>query len=472
VTSALVEEGWLAPARPGPTRRDAALALGTAVAAFLLWMTIAVAWTAPDEGGRPIVVGVDADGAIRIDGDEVVTQLRTRGDTTFVVGQERGFGATRTSTDLQAAPGVDPERIAVRLVPAGGSGDEARVLVAVSTNALPGLGKLPESSGPLRELTQPLDVRADQVQADAARRDQLRERWWLLAILVIALSAGVPLLLWRRARRARFSMRLPGPGTELEAAPPSSLDPVGAAVLVAGARPVDASAAFAGHVLDLVERRQLLMRRTLDPTHGTGVLIGLGQADELDDRAVHVLRSVALDDQITVAVPDSLSRLRRVPVADRAAWFEHVAARERFEGLVDRFDTRRLAIVAGAFAAIGFAALVVGLLTDLPGARATWWLAAAITLPAAASTLLWLRDARTWRVVTRARRLERAQWLAWRAAVGTTAGPVVDQRNVPVIAATGTAFAGVRTFAGPDAVALDAVTAATIVSLRALLHDA
>ena len=47
----------------------------------------------------------------------------------------------------------------------------------------------------------------------------------------------------------------------------------------------------------------------------------------------------------------------------------------------------------------------------------------------------WGRDAVRWRVVARGRRLERAQWLAWRAAAARRDGPGSDQRNLPVLAA-------------------------------------
>ena len=472
MSTQLAEEGWLAPANPGPARRHVAITVGVGGVALLAWMTFALGWTEPDTSDRPVEVQVAADGVVRIDGRAAEVEVRTRGGTSFLVARATRSGDTRTDIALEADPGVDRERIAVRLVPASGRDDRLRVLVAISTDSLPDLGAVPRARGTLRKLTQPLDDRADRVQADARVRDRLRSSWWLISLTGLAGAVCAPLLLWRRTQRGRFSMRRPGSGTELEVAPPSSLDPVGAAVLVAGARPVDASAAFAGHVLDLVERKQLLMRRTLDPTHGTGVLIGLAQADELDDWGVHALRSVALDDGLTVAVPDSHSKLRRAPVADRLGWEQHVAARGRFEALVDRFDTRRLLIASTVAGLLALATLVAGLLADLPGLRAAWWLGAALTLPAAVALAMWMRDARTWRVVARARRLERAQWLAWRAAVGAPDGPVLDQRNLPVVAATGRALAGVRTFAGPDAVALDAVTAATIVSLRAMLHDA
>src|SRR5690606_22363814 len=108
----------------------------------------------------------------------------------------------------------------------------------------------------------PFDARVSAERADRSLLLAQRRHWWWVAPIVLLAGVVAPLALWRLTRRRWFSMRVPGPGTELDTAPPSSLDPIGAAVLVAGARPVDAGAALAGHVLDLVERRQLPMRRS------------------------------------------------------------------------------------------------------------------------------------------------------------------------------------------------------------------
>ncbi len=495
----LVEEGWLAPAHPGPRRVHVAVALAVGVVLLAGWFLATMTWKAdPGDGAGVVPIAVnDVGRAARTDvNEDLATEVRTsRGvDYLVVSATESGAAGTHGSREVEATlpAGVDAERVTLRVVgktddvrndrdefgrPSarvrlGGAEEDLRIqlLIPVSMLTLP-KGES-ASVGPLEQVTRPLDEAA-RIDADQLRTlDDLRSKSRWLLPLALVLAVGVPLLLWRRARRAFFSMRRPGPGKEFDSAPPSSLDPVGAAVLVAGAGPVDVAAAFAGHVLDLVERRQLLMKRTMAVDPGAGALIGLGHAEEFgDDAAVDALRAVALDDGITVAVTDSRAKLRHIPDAEQDAWFLHVAARERFEGMVDRVATQRLVLVAGMLGVIGLVALVAGFGTDLAGRQALAWLLVAIALPAAVTVGLWARDAASWRIVTRERRTERAQWIAWREVVGTTSGPALDQRNLPVIAATGSTAAGIRAVAGPDAVALDAVTTTTIDGLKAMIAD-
>lgn len=495
-----MDEGWLAPARPGPRRAHVAVAVVVGLLALAGWFLTTMTWRSGD-GGPDRVVGIELNEfgrAIRtVEQRDLATEVRTSNGVDYLVVRTTVSGEHARSRSLvvgaQLPTGVDPERASLRVVGSldavravadpddhdiaarvelAGAQDDLQVLLLVPASLLDLPPDKARSVGPLSAVTGPLDAAARRDAHAKRTLEQLRDRSpWLLPLLLFG-AVGVPLLLWWRTRRRFFSMRRPGPGKDFDPAPPSSLDPVGAAVLVAGARGVDADAAFAGHVLDLVERRQLLMRRTLDADPGAGVLIGLGHADEFgDDAAVDALRAAALPDGITVAVTDSRAKLRRVPELEQDAWHLHVAARERFEGVVDRVDPRRLLVFAVVLAMLAIGALVAGFATDMPDRRALLWLAAATAAPAAVSLALWARDAASWRIVTRARRNERAQWIAWRSVVGTSAGPALDQRNLPVIAATGTDLPGVGSFAGPDAVALDAVTTRTIRSLRAMISD-
>ncbi|MCW2921513.1 MAG: hypothetical protein JWL76_1387 [Thermoleophilia bacterium] len=495
----LVEEGWLAPARPGPRRVQAAIVAVLAVLTLAGWFVSTMTWRA-DRGSGPKVVRLEVNEvgrAARTDTrQDVPTEVRTSRDVDFLVVQATASGDASASgaRDVQVTlpAGVDGDRATLRVVGSsdkvtmhrdelsvpsatvelGGAEEDLQILLLLPASAVRLPADKRASVGPLSKVTRPLDRAARTDEAQLRTLSDLRDKAPWMVPLLFALSVGAPLLLWRRARRAFFSMRRPGPGKDLDSAPPSSLDPVGAAVLVAGARPVDAAASFAGHVLDLVERRQLLMKRTMSVDPGAGALIGLGHAEEFgDDAAILALRAAALDDGMTVALTDSRAKLRRVPEPEQDAWHLHVAARQRFEGIVDRAQTRRLVIIAGALAIVAIGAFLAGLLTDALGTRALLWLAAAVALPAAAAIGLWARDAATWRIVTRARRLERAQWIAWRGVVGTPEGPALDQRNIPVIAATGDSAAGIRTFAGPDAVALDAVTVKTIERLKSMIAD-
>ena len=493
----LVAEGWRSPDRRGPSRVQAIAAALTAIVALgAVWLfLLRDTSSGVDDRSPSTVVEVNEVGraAVVDESRDLPTEVRTdRGVDYLVVRTEldaRADGGHRI--DVRPPAGVDPERVTLRVagslddvtidtlpgivradVELGGADDDLDVVVTMPADllALPADGRAPV--GDLDEVTAPLDRRASR-DADQIRSiDRLRDvAPWLLPVLAL-LGAGVPLLLWRRAARAFFSMRRPGPGTQLDAAPPSSLDPVGAAVLVAGARPPDAAGAFAGQVLDLVERRQLLARRTMDVEPGAGVLVGLGHAEEVTgDAAIDALRAIALADGVTSPLPDSPSKRRRVPEAERDAWHLHVAARARFEGMVDRIDTRRLAIAAGVLALAGLVALVLGAATDLAARRAASWLVTAATITPVLVLTLWIRDARRWRIVTRERRLERAQWLAWRAAIGRPDGPQLDQRSLPVLAATGTRLDGVRTFAGTDEVGLSAVSTKTIETLRAIIAD-
>lgn len=494
----LVDEGWLAPTRPGPSRRVAVVLVLVALLGFGAWFLATMTWRSGSGAGdrQVTVLELNEFGRAAIGGTtrELPVEVRTSRGVDYVVVrhriENRASGTQRVSVRLPA--GVDPERATLRVVgslddvrirhnelgvpradvTAGGPTDDLRVALVVPAELVTLPADRQQSAGALRDVTRPLDLAARRETSQLETLERLRSNVPWLLLFVLGAGVAAPLLLWRAARRSFFSMRRPGAGKEFDSAPPSSLDPVGAAVLVAGARPVDAVAAFAGHVLDLVERRQLVMRRTMDVDPGAGALIGIGRVEEdSHDPAVRALRSIALDDGITVAVPDSPGKRRRVPEHERDDWHLHVAARERFEGMVDRVDGRRQRIATIVLGAITIASIVGGIATDLPARRATLGLVAVLVAPAAISTALWMLDARRWRIVTRARRLERAQWLAWRSVVGTTGGPALDQRNIPVIAATGAAASGIRTFAGPDAVGMAAVTTKTIEGLKAMISD-
>lgn len=487
MNSLLLEQGWVAPADPGPTRRTSIVVLGIGAALLVLW------WLLPAGGGARLVsaftdvdpvaarLRIEEDGTARltIGGDDASSamrrELRTVRATRFLVvrGSLEAPDDRPITVVVTTPAGVDADRVAIRLLQPHGhdSSRDARVLVTLRADLLPDAAKL-RSAGTLAEVTDPFDERIAAVRTDRRRYDQLQDGWWWIIPVGLTLAVAVPLLLWRRARRRGFSMRLPGAGVEPATEPPSSVDPVGVAVLIAGARDVDVGAAFAGHVLDLVERRQLRMRRTAtEADGGPGVLIGLGRADELEDEgaAIAVLRAIALDDGLTVVLPDASVKHVVAPADEREAWHQHVAARERFERVVQRTHAPRIALALIVAGILALAAASAAIINDGVGARSLAWLV--IVLAAALMITLgaWSRDVRRWRVVTRSRRTERAQWLAWRDVIGTADGPTLDQRNLPVVAAAGCSDDVVRASAAASAVGLDAATGATFAALRTMV---
>ena len=479
--SRLVEEGWVTPADPGPGRRWRG---GAAILAIpmLTWLAL-VFFTTTTSGAKTIEVRVADDGSARARltksefttrkfDEPLDTEVRTSRGTRFVVvrGAVPASGSEDVEIRVTAPIGVDEELIAARYgAPRAGERD-GRVLVSIPAGSMPDVTGT--SAGSLRDLTAPMDVRVEATRRDERLRHRFEDGWWWIAPGGVLVTIVAPLLLWRRERRRFFSMRVPGPGKDLDAAPPSSLDPVGAAVLLAGARPVDAGAAFVGHVLDLVERRQLRLRRNTNPDAGLiGAQLGLAHADEEavpDDAAVAALRSVVRDDEVTVDVPDDARKARALPADLCGRWHDHVAARSRLERGATSYPAPRVAAAAAAAAAFAVAGGVGAVFAPYPGGQLAGWLVLALALPLAIVLGAWMRDARRWRIVARERRLERAQWVAWRRVIGTKDGPALDQRNVPLIAATGPVDGLVRASAPKDAVGLDAVTIHTIETLRAM----
>jgi hypothetical protein len=423
-----------------------------------------------DDGAATIRL-VESEVTARKAEHELDTQVRTSRGTRFLVvhGDVPGVhdGDVRIRVDVPV--GVEEDLVATRFG-APRAGDEARVLVTLPASSLPDAAS--RSAGSLRELTVPMDERVRETQRSSRTIDRLQDGWWWIAPLGLLASVVAPLLLWRRERRRFFSMRVPGPGRKIDEVPPSSLDPVGAAVLLAGARPVDAGAAFAGHVLDLVERRQLRMRRNTNPDAGAiGAQLGLAHADEEavpDDAAVAALRRVVRDDDVTVDVPDEPARANVLPADACARWHDHVAARARFERAAIAYPAHRVAAAAAAAAVFAVAGVVGGIASPYTGGMLAGWLVVALALPLAIVLGAWARDARRWRVVARERRTERAQWVAWRRVVGTTDGPALDSRNIPLVVATGPVDGLVRERTTKDSVGLEAVTIRTVAALRAM----
>jgi hypothetical protein len=479
--SRLVEEGWVAPADPGPGRRWRA---GAAILAIpmLTWLAMLLFSTSL-EGEKTIEVRVADDGTARavlvktektakkfdveLDGE-----VRTSRGTRFLVvrGEVPASGGDDVEVRVEPPIGVDEELVTARYAAPRAGERDGRVLVTLPAESMPDVTGT--SAGSLRDLTAPMDERVTATRDDERLRHRLERDWWWIALGGLLVTIVAPLLLWRRECGRFFSMRVPGPGKQLDAAPPSSLDPVGAAVLLAGAHPVDPGAAFAGHVLDLVERRQLRLRRNTNPEAGAiGAQLGLAHADEEavpDDVAVAALRAMVRDDDVTVDVPDDPRRARSLPADLCARWNDHVAARARFERAAVSYPAPRVAAAAAAAGAFAIAGVVGGLLAPYPGGQLAGWLVLALALPLAIVLGAWMRDARRWRIVARERRHERAQWVAWRRVIGTKDGPALDQRNVPLIAATGPVDGLVRANATKDSVGLDAVTIRTIDSLRTM----
>lgn len=489
----LAEQGWVAPAEPGPSRRFAIAVAAGGVLLGLLWALLVLDVADGALGSSrasTLEVEVRADGSLRVPG------VKWNGDVRMLAEGSTAFALARaplpdlegeTKLTFRLDPSLEPSDVAVRIVAPHADvslrrteGGQPRAQVATRGSSKGTLHvTTPQDTStkdlrPLRGATRSIDSRVAEIADDRAALGRLRGNWpWLVALGAV-LSIAVPLLLWWRARRSFFSMRLPGPGTSATTGPPSSLDPVGAAILVAGAEGVDVTRAFAGHVLDLVERRQLQLRRVSGGDHPAGSLLGLAHAEEMtaDDAAVTALRSVSLADQITVELPDARTRRVAMPETARDGWRDHVAARARFERVVEQAATTRVAAATAAVGVLGAVALVDALLADLDGRRASAFLVAVLMIPAASILAAWLRDARGWRRVERSRRLERAQWLAWRDAVTKAGAGGLDLRSLPLVVATGPVTGIVRDAASPIAVGLQAVTGSTVGALRSMVQPA
>ncbi|MCW2928419.1 MAG: hypothetical protein JWM86_2387 [Thermoleophilia bacterium] len=482
MTSRLVQEGWVAPEFPGPERRAAVVLASVSVAAVVAWALWLVFAASPIGGARREVTVDVAAGAAH---GEIRETQRSR----FVVMRRTLPAGHRYLVTSTFPAGVDARSISIRALSPGARvrasrtktglprlqvdprrGESVRVVtVAPAGGIAPGAAR-----GSLRAVTAPLDRERAASRATVERVSSLRSALPWIVVLGPLLAVGVPLWIWRRTRRLTFSMRVPGPGKAPGGEPPSSLDAVGVAVLAAGARDVDVADAFAGHVLDLVERRQVRMRR-IEPAAGErGVVLGLAHVEEgaiADDPAVAVLRSIVDEDgdAATVTLPEAAANHKVAPATHRIRWGATVDDRARFERMVTDGNAGRVRLATEVLGTIGVLAVIEGFRSGGEGHAATAWLVAALTLPATITCIAWARDARRWRVVARARRVERAQWRAWQEALGVGDGPALDQRSLPLLVAAGGRPELVRATAAPTAVALDAVTVDTIEALRAVV---
>lgn len=489
----LTDEAWLAPGRAGPDRR-------ILVAALLVpLLTLGVWWLAAHRQ----IARSGASAACVTHAFQVGEQGKLTGGKGVRIGARtvetraaHGFWVT----DASATADPGRARCAVATVDVGGDIDAASVTVRAYGRAdiarttrtkvgeptvrvelhgpsdridyLVSVAGAPEpKSGAARTAgprSQRFDARRTQDQESTARVHRSLDRWWLALIASIAGSCA-GLLLWRRAARRFRSMRRPGPGTETPTAPPSSLDPVGAAVLVAGAGPVDERAAFAAHVLDLIDRKQLRLRRD---EAGGGVL-GVFPVDEhaltaTEDPAIAVLRAASTASDGAIALSDFGTSPSTITADQWATWRAHIAGRVRFERVVEcPVQLKRLAMATGTLAAIALIATIGAFATEAWGVRIARLLIAATLLPVSLPLIAWLLDARRWRRVSRGRRLERAQWIAWRAAAGASTG-TLDRRNIPILVATGDADALIPATASPGAVGSAAVTVGAVRALRGL----
>lgn len=472
----LVEEGWVHPADPGPGRRELLPIVVAGGLLLLAWGLLGTGWLgerfAPEP--RKVIVAVAANGDVAVDGRRVEMELRERSGVAFLVGEVRVGGDERDPIDVRTrlADGIGAGQVVVRELRPHGTARDARLLVTVAVEALAQPPELPasiDSLPSLRDRTEPFDMRLIEVRDDRRLRDAMRDGWWWIAPLGLLVVAGAPLFAWRRMRRRTFDQRVPGPGRAADLAPPSSIDPVGAAILVAGARPPDDAAAFAGHVLDLVERRQLPVRRSATTPPGLGALVGMHHADEQDDVAVGLLAELVPPDESSLHLPDDLRAVPSLGAAARARWHDHVDGRAGFERLVDRAPVRRLRVAAAVLGVVSVAGAIAAVAWTLPGRSAVALLVAALAAIASATVAAWALDARRWRTVARGRRTERAQWIAWRSARSADPGATLDDRSLPVLVATGRDLPGVRAAATPDAIGLAAVTTRTVAALRATI---
>jgi hypothetical protein len=495
VTNRLVDEGWIAPEHAGPTRRTIIGVVACTLALLGAWSL----WSAGNfhriQGSKPArnaTLRIDSNGhaTTQVRGKPVGlvpgAELRTDGQTRFVV--VRGPLITQydrpvrlrfelpdevdpaTTTIRVIAPHADVRRLDRTTFLLDGSLAQARVMVVMPASDLPAVADAPRA-GTLGAVTGPADRERADTTADRRSLHRLQHGWWWILPLGTLLAAGVPLWAWRRHARSFFAMRVPGAGKDMSAGPPSSLDPVGAAILAAGAGHIDAEGAFAAHVLDLVERRQLQLRRSTGEEYGAATLIGLAHADEAgpDDVAIDALRQVAREDGITVVLADQPASRVSLPDDAQLDWGIHVGARARFERMVDRPPAERLVAVAAAALVFAVVAIIGARSVELDGQRATALLLAALLVPLGGILVGWAREARTWKRVTRARRTERAQWLAWRRTLGAGDGSTsIDPRVLALVVATGPVVGLVREQAAPSAVGLEAVTVRTVDALRTM----
>lgn len=485
MTSRLVEEGWVAPEHPGPSRRVWILLVVGAVVATGSWAAWLATSVNPVGGDRRDVTLDLAKLAAR-------GEVRTSRGSRFVVVRRTLDPGHRVAVTTTTPAGLDARAVAIRV-----DSDGARITTATTDRGAPLVRIDPRRGAPIRLLVVfPADRVSDaatigrlssvtrafdrkRAAGDASRRlaDRLRGALPWIVVLGPLLCAVAPLLLWRRGRRRTFNLRVPGPGKAIGAEPPSSLDPVGVAVLAAGARDVDIADAFAGHVLDLVERRQIRMRRMGAADDGrSGVVLGLAGVEEgvvADDPAIAVLRSVVdpEGDGTSVLLPEGGTAGTVASRSERIGWGVHVDERARFERMTVDGGAARVRLATEVLGAGAVIAVVEAVRAGDAAHAALAWLVAALATPAALACIAWSRDARHWRVVARARRVERAQWRAWRAALGTSDGPQLDQRSLPLLVAAGGRPELVRSTASTASVALDAVTAATIAALRGVVSS-
>ncbi|MCW2961891.1 MAG: hypothetical protein JWM90_2278, partial [Thermoleophilia bacterium] len=308
--------GWITPAKPGPTRRDVLLLVGVAATLFLLWSLFGTGWLTnrgdDDKRVDEVVLQLEPDGTIRAatnDGDAADAtwpiEVRSRAGVRFFVARSRGevtdtSGPLRISVDVPAgvaraaptlrvlAPGHrvrlrrDKDEVPTALVDDFTPGDELTVMVTLPARQLRGLSDVgPE--GELDAVTRPFDDAIAGNRDDQAKLRRLRGDAWWLALLGIVVTALVPLFLWRRARVDFLRIgAIPAASTKLPTGPPGKGHAVDAAVLTRGTRGVDPASAFAGHVLDMVGREQVRLRRTLDPREGSGVRFGIASASALE----------------------------------------------------------------------------------------------------------------------------------------------------------------------------------------------
>ncbi|MCW2955463.1 MAG: hypothetical protein JWO69_332 [Thermoleophilia bacterium] len=515
----LASAGWLTPARPGPTRRVALLLLAACAAGFALWAAFGTgqlsAAVADEPQVREVTLRLGGDGRIRAgsaqSGEASVLERDGSRFTFTRLSVAPGAGTTRFTVDVPAgvpasAPTLrvraDGRRVTLRRTKDGDvpsatvegldAGEEVAVVVTVPARLLADMRDR-EATGTLDAQTRPVDAEVAGNRADQERLTWLRDAAWLIAALGVLLCVVVPLVLWRRARLRFFHIgAVPRAGKDVPAGPPGSMPAVDAAMLTCGTRRLDVADAFAGHVLELVDRELVRLMRTLDPREGNGVRFGLAAARDrimeegaereqgaeqqrvLDAPAVHLLAAMSGDSGETAVLADSSTRLAtrltdpRVEPA-RREWAAAVERHARSLGYVEEPRYRRLFVAAVVAAAVGAVSVVAALVAwGSPGARATMLLAGVAALALAAVLEWWRRDARRWRRVAPLRMTERGRWLAWRAALGREGAPPADVRALPYAAATGKVDRVAPATAAPAAVGLAAATPATIEALRKL----
>lgn len=463
----LLKDGWIHPADPGPSRAIKAVVVCLSLCCALVWCALVLRPAivfGKRQAAQTVDVAVSGDGLITINGSNRPTSIRSRGGVNLLISEGRGpNNGRRVKVNVSTPEGIDADSVAVRVLQPWNGDNRARLLVTIPSSLLD--VKAPADIKPLIDKTNPFDLLVAKEHDDYRRLLTLRDYWWLAAILMIIVAA-IPMMLWRRAARRFTSMRVPGPGKDPSLAPPSNLDPVSASIMVGGAGTIDFRNAFAAHVLDLVERKQLPMRRSISTALGAGVLIGLHRMDQVEDLSIDLLSALTEDDELTVILPDRIDRVRRFEAGERKIWLEHLRARANFERLVDgpSFRVLRLALVVSV--AMFLVSMVLTLLAPGVGALATWSWFTLCSFIVMVVLGLWLRDVLTWRVVARNRRTERAQWLAWRDLAESSPELSADDRNIPLLVATSSSLSNIRSVASAQAVDLACVTVRSIEALR------